>query len=600
MRMLVLSCSTGQGHDSCARAVKEHFEARDWECEVDDALAFVSPALSRFLAWGHSTMYRRFPWLFRAGYRFSERHPDAFWRKLGIYRVFALGSERMAGRIESGGFDAVACTHAFAGVMLTDVLECRPLPVATCLVGTDYTCNPGTKDSRLDAYFVPAPSLVGLYACPAVPEEKMVASGIPLRGEFYLRTPRPIARRELGIPEGCAHVLVMCGSMGCGPMERLVRGIVEEAPDGTQVTVVCGTNRRLRKRLARRHAGNPAVHVLGFTEDVPLLMDSADLFVTKPGGLTVTEAAAKRLPMVLVDAVAGCEEPNREFFVRSGGAVTGESVRELVEAAVGLLARPDELERMRGRLAVLPGREAPALLCDRMEELVRERKTAAARARARAGLRKDEAMTSGKTGSNVQEGRLVAPGDERQALVAAAARLVALEGAGPVTLSRAADAAGVGQDEAQRIFGDGEGLERAALSELAAQIEREFERLFLSAGREGREGSFLFSGPGGVRADDLAAALGSCLSDLQRAEEAAALCATAVRDPEVRAIMRRALRFFAQTCAPFAGESRARMICALVEGAVMDTCLFGEPFDADALSEALAAVLAPPAARLAG
>ena len=77
-------------------------------------------------------------------------------------------------------------------------------------------------------------------------------------------------------------------------------------------------------------------------------------------------------------------------------------------------------------------------------------------------------MTSGKTGSNVQEGRLVAPGDERQALVAAAARLVALEGAGPVTLSRAADAAGVGQDEAQRIFGDGEGLERAALSELAA------------------------------------------------------------------------------------------------------------------------------------
>ena len=39
-----------------------------------------------------------------------------------------------------------------------------------------------------------------------------------------------------------------------------------------------------------------------------LLMDSADLYLTKPGGISVTEAASMRLPMVFIDAVAGCEE----------------------------------------------------------------------------------------------------------------------------------------------------------------------------------------------------------------------------------------------------------------------------------------------------
>lgn len=545
-------------------------------------------------------MYRRFPWLFRAGYLFSERHPDAFWRKLGIYRVFSLGAERMVERIESGGFDAVACTHAFAGVMLTDVLERRPLPVATCLIGTDYTCNPGTKDSRLDAYFVPDPSLVGLYACPAIPEEKVIGSGIPLRKAFYCRTPRPLARRELGIPPGRAHVLVMCGSMGCGPMERLVRGLARRTAGCACMTVVCGTNRRLRKRLARRYAEDPAVRVLGFTDDVPLLMDSADLFLTKPGGLTVAEAAAKGLPMVLVDAVAGCEAPNREFFVRSGGAVTGESVQDLVEAAAGLLERPDELEKMRARLASLPGREAPAVLCARMEAIVREKESAAGCAQAQARLRKEDAMASRESGFDVLGERLARPADDRQALVAAAARLIAREGTEPVTLLRAAEAAGIGRDAAAEIFSGSEELRKAGLAELAVRVERHFERLFLFAGREGREGSFLFSGPGGIRADELAFALESCLGDPAQAQEAAALCATAMRDPEVKEIMRSALGFFVRTSAPFVGRGRVRMLCALVEGAVMDTCLFGEPLDADALSEAIASTFEPPAARLAG
>ncbi|MFR7461994.1 MAG: hypothetical protein ACLUW8_14630 [Subdoligranulum sp.] len=43
-------------------------------------------------------------------------------------------------------------------------------------------------------------------------------------------------------------------------------------------------------------------------------MQASDLFLTKPGGLSTSEAMAAELPMVLIDAVAGCETHNLNFF----------------------------------------------------------------------------------------------------------------------------------------------------------------------------------------------------------------------------------------------------------------------------------------------
>ena len=41
-KALILSCSTGQGHNSCARAVKEYFDRKQVDCTVVDAFRFVS------------------------------------------------------------------------------------------------------------------------------------------------------------------------------------------------------------------------------------------------------------------------------------------------------------------------------------------------------------------------------------------------------------------------------------------------------------------------------------------------------------------------------------------------------------------------------
>ena len=107
-----------------------------------------------------------------------------------------------------------------------------------------------------------------------------------------------------------------------------------------------------------------------YVKNISLLMDSADLYVTKPGGISVTEAADKNLPMVIINAVAGCETYNRDFFIHTGGAVTGESVEELAAVCISLL----EDDQRRNKMADAFSRRekvnaAEKIYCDMKEAL---------------------------------------------------------------------------------------------------------------------------------------------------------------------------------------------------------------------------------------
>jgi len=345
MRVLILSCNTGEGHNSCAKAIQEAYHAHGDICDIEDALRFISPTVSRFIAWGHATMYRRFAWLFKWGYSYSEHHPAVFHDDSGIYKLLTSGVDRLYEFIKLGDYDAVITVHVFTALILTELLKRHPMEIPTSFVATDYTCSPSTEQSRLDLYFIPHKSLTYDFECPNIPKEKLVCSGIPIRQVFYQKNDIAEAKRAAGVSEELPHLLMMCGSMGCGPMKWLVRLLSQE--DGFEMTVVCGTNQKLYRKLERRYAHHPNIHIRGYEKNMPLLMDSADLYLTKPGGLSVTEAYVKELPMICIDAVAGCEEYNRNFFLRMGAAKTGRNVRQLRDLCLRLLKDRGQLEEMR-------------------------------------------------------------------------------------------------------------------------------------------------------------------------------------------------------------------------------------------------------------
>ena len=346
MRVLILSCSIGGGHNACARAVSDELTDRGSECVTRDALRFVYRGLPSLFSRGHVWIYRHTPSVFGKVYRFGETHPASFRPGTLFRRLFRRGTRRLGKYLREGGFDTVVCTHVFPAMMVSDVLRAYPEGAKkprTCFIATDYTGSPGLAESDMDTYFIPDRALVHFFAVGDITADRMQASGIPVRRAFYRHTPRETAKERAGLPRDCRHMVMMCGSMGCGPMYGLTLGLARQLQGNELLTVVCGTNKSLYRRLNRKCAGNPRVRILSYVREVAGLLDSADLYLTKPGGISVTEAAEKRLPMVLIDTVAGCEDYNLHFFVGLGAAKTAPDERATCALCLRILR--DDAER---------------------------------------------------------------------------------------------------------------------------------------------------------------------------------------------------------------------------------------------------------------
>lgn len=366
MKVLILSCSTGQGHNAVASALTEAFEQAGHSVLIKDALDFVSHQLSGVVSKGHSYIYRHFPQLNDKGYQYLEKHTTNLVESSSVSRLLTPCTERLYRLFEQEACDAVVTTHVIAAILWTAVKQKYAVSAHSSFVATDYTCSPGVEQSDLNAYFIPDDSLREEFICKGVDPSRIFASGIPVRKAFRTAKTKEYAKAALGLG-GKQHILMMCGSMGCGPMQELAELLEKQLTSEQTLTIVCGSNQKLKQQLEKCYSNQPNVNVLGYTEDTAQLMDGADLFLTKPGGISVAEACAKALPMVLMNVVAGCEEPNLAFFTQIGGAVTASDVHGLNDACIQLLAQPKRLQEMSAALATVSHADAAETICKHIE-----------------------------------------------------------------------------------------------------------------------------------------------------------------------------------------------------------------------------------------
>lgn len=364
MRVLLLSCNTGEGHNSTAKAIMSVLEERGVECHVEDVLACLSPKFSKFICNWHTRLYKYAPKLSDVGYRAVERNGGDPEETSPIYELLALGARKLWDILVEGDYDAVICVHVFSALMMTEVRRNFVSKEPCYFVATDYSIAPTLEASDLDGYFIPSEDLMREYVEIGIPEERLIPTGIPVRQEFYARGDRKQAREELALPEEGTVTLLMCGSMGCGPIRKIGKDLARQMPDGATVVAICGKNDKLYESMA--DIQNPKLRVLGYCKNVATYMDAADLIVTKPGGLSATEAASKHLPMVFINAVGGCEGRNFDRFLERGYAIGSREPEEVVEQAVTLANDARHLEAMVERLAESFSQNSAVAIADRV------------------------------------------------------------------------------------------------------------------------------------------------------------------------------------------------------------------------------------------
>lgn len=233
------------------------------------------------------------------------------------------------------------------------------LPTVTVI--TDHTDHNFWIHPHTDRYIVASEPVRKALLRKRIPSTKIEVTGIPIGLRYGENYDRDRLRERHGLDRSLPTVLVMGGGLGMID-KAFVEGLKSlPFPAGVQFIVVCGRNRKLEQELAEMsgHAGN-RVLVTGYIDYVHELMALSDLIVTKPGGLSTSEALALELPMLLYKPLPGQEKDNSDYLVGTGAAIVAGNEEELMERMVRILENPSLLGAMKLRAAMFKP-EAPSL-----------------------------------------------------------------------------------------------------------------------------------------------------------------------------------------------------------------------------------------------
>lgn len=346
MKLLVLSCATGEGHNSAANALIEAIERRGCTHTLADPLDFRGKKAAKIAANTYNGIIKNVPAVFGAIYGAGALY-SATKLTSPVYFANARYADKLRAYIEAEHFDAVLCTHLFAMEALTALKKKTDYAVPSYGILTDYTCIPFLRETVLDGYFIPHEALRQELVEQGIPTERIFSTGIPVSARFAEHTAQAAARQQLGMDASLPVVLIMSGGVGCGNLQALCNELLRQATRPVAIYVLVGRNTELQQELERAYAGSPLLHVVPFTREVAQYMNAADVMISKPGGLSSTEAAVANIPLVHILAFSGCETKNAAFFSEHGMSIRAESAKQAVSAALALLDEPDRAAAMR-------------------------------------------------------------------------------------------------------------------------------------------------------------------------------------------------------------------------------------------------------------
>ena len=339
MKALILTVTAGYGHNATAKAIEDGLTARGVSAKTVDVYKYVHKIISDTVDKTTALYAKYTPDIYRIIYEHLDKgSSDERLNVMGL--VNFICSAKFERLIKEFNPDIVVCTHVFAAQIMEELKQKDVTRAKLIGIITDYTIHPYWETiSTIDYCIVASEKLFYKAIKKGIPSKKLLALGIPIHPKFEFYITKEEARQQLGLSEDSKVVLVMGGGLGLGFEPEDIGKILDVGRD-VHVIIVCGSSKRLYRKFnnyRQKNCTNRMI-VYGFVDNVHVLMSAADVFISKPGGLSVTEAFAKQLPMIIVNPLAGQEERNSEFLLNYGLAMFANKTFPLDEAAHAMLS----------------------------------------------------------------------------------------------------------------------------------------------------------------------------------------------------------------------------------------------------------------------
>lgn len=350
-RILILSASVGAGHMRAAQALEVAFSESVPDAHVRnvDVLDLTNAAFRRVYGTAYLDLVNKAPHVLGYFYDLLDRPPRTRGRAGDRLRrvVQRLNLTRLTRFLASERWDLVVNTHFLSSEIIASLQRRKKFHAPQVTVTTDFETHRLWVHQPCERYFTATEEGALYLPSWGVPEDDTRVTGIPIHPDFSRGPDRDNCRADLGLTGARPVVLQLAGGFGVGPVARLFQALLEvDAP--MDLLTVCGRNERLRTQLSKvvipaRHSAR----VFGFTKEMDRFMRAADIVVTKPGGLTTSEALACGCAMVVVNPIPGQESRNSDFLLENGAAIKVNNVATLPHKVGGLLADRDRLARLK-------------------------------------------------------------------------------------------------------------------------------------------------------------------------------------------------------------------------------------------------------------
>ena len=371
MDALILSCGTGGGHDAAGKAVYEELKKQGHQVTMLNPYTLKSTKLSGGIDRTYISTVQHVPGAFGAIYKIGNLYRRLPFRS-PVYFINRGMTDVMQEYFAEHHVDIVIMPHLFPAEILTNMKQHGMEIPKTMFIATDYVCIPFTEETDCDAYVIPAADLTEEFVGKGIPREKLYPLGIPTNSSFLEGRTREQEKQLLGLDMDKKYVLVAGGSMGGGKIEKTIEELQRYFSHRKEVEliVICGSNQKLYQKL--REENFPGVTVLEHTDRMASYMRASHLFITKPGGLSSTEAAVCHVPILHTSTIPGCESCNAEYFAGHGMSISENLTDELPHIVEEVLQNPDKGAEMVACQKKIINATAAADICRLAEQLVGE------------------------------------------------------------------------------------------------------------------------------------------------------------------------------------------------------------------------------------
>lgn len=349
MRVLIFTASTGGGHKKASAALESYIKSRDSEAVVKtvDALKAVGKAFDKLISGGYVFLAKHAPRVYGKMYRHSDK--DTKLNSL-VDNVTGVASKKLFPMIDEFKPDVIVTTHPFAAEMVSAIKGKHELSVPLISIVTDFAPHKTYIQPNVDFLVVSSNEMKYQLENLGIKSDSIRTLGIPVDPVFYKKQDKNALLEEMDLECDVPTILMMAGSFGVSDVFDIYEGILNIS-EKFQLIIITGNNKKLysefERRLEKLGDGGKRTKLNFFVNDVYRYMHASDLLITKPGGLTVTEALASCLPMAIFKAYPGQEADNEDYLIRNNMAIQLPKGKKCAPVLERLISDKDKLASMK-------------------------------------------------------------------------------------------------------------------------------------------------------------------------------------------------------------------------------------------------------------